>query len=312
MPFDVLVVGRPSCDLVFTGMPTWPTIGRETFAADLTVAAGGSFNVVAALHRLGLRAVMVGVAGDDPWSRFSLNAMRTEGVTTDLVLVLDQPLPSVSVCMAHAGDRGFLTYEAPVASVWDALHDHSLNVLAREDAAYLQCWLTPDLPDFAAAARTRGMRVVVDCGWDESWLTSDEIRLLLPLADLVFMNEPEACAIAGMPDPLAALRWLGRIHPFVVVKRGAEGASALVDGRELHAPTEPVEVVDATGAGDCFNAGFLYGLRRGHEVDTCLALGNICGGLSVTVPGGYAGAPTEAVLLAHAERAGLLPATAAI
>ena len=293
-------------------MPNWPTIGRETFASDLTVAAGGSFNVVAALHRLGLRAAMVGVAGDDPWSRFSLNAMRTEGVSTDLVLELDRPLPSVSVSMAYAGDRGFLTYEAPIAPVWDALRGYTLDVLAREDAAYLQCWLTPNLPDFAAAARAYDMRVVVDCGWDESWLTSDEIRLLLPLADVLFMNEPEACAIAGTPDPLAALRWLGGIHPFVVVKRGADGASALVDGQEHAAPTEPVAVIDATGAGDCFNAGFLYGLHRGHPIETCLALGNICGGLNVTVPGGYAGAPTEAELLAHAERAGLLPATTAI
>jgi len=312
LPYDVLVVGRPSCDLVFTGMPSWPAIGRETFAGDLTVAAGGSFNMVAALHRLGLRTAMVGVAGNDDWSRFSLAAMRAEGVSTDLVVVLDRPLPSVSVCIAHDGDRGFLTHEVSIARVWDVVRDHTLGVVAREDAAYLQCWLTPHLPAFAAAARSRRMRVVVDCGWDEAWLVSAEIRALLPLADIVFTNQPEACAIAGTSDPVAALRWLGQNHPFVVVKRGADGASALVEGREYHAPTEPVDVVDATGAGDCFNAGFLYGLRRGHDIDACLALGNICGGMNATVPGGYAGAPTEPELLARAERAGVLPTRTAV
>ena len=312
MPHDVLVIGRPTCDLVFTGMTSWPAVGRETFADGLTATAGGAFNIVAALNRLGLRAGMVGIVGDDPWSQSCLTAMRAEGVSTEFVFEVDQPLPSVSVCITHAGDRGFLTHEAPIGPDWDAFRDHAVGVVGREDAVYLHCWLTPELPSFAAAARSRGMRVVVDCGWHESWLASDEIRVLLPLADIVFANQPEACAIAGTLDPIAALRWLGRHHPFVVVKRGADGASALVGGLEYHASTGPVEVVDATGAGDCFIAGFLYGLRRGHDVEACLAFGNICGGMSVTVPGGYAGAPAEPELLARAERAGFIPTTTAV
>jgi sugar/nucleoside kinase (ribokinase family) len=127
------------------------------------------------------------------------------------------------------------------------------------------------------------------------------------LTDILFVNEPEACTITGEDDAVAALRALGRSVPFVVVKRGACGASALVEGREYHAPTEPIEVIDATGAGDCFNAGFLYGLHTGRSIEECLRFGNICGGLAVAVPGGYAGAPTEAELLARVGRLGSLP-----
>lgn len=312
MSYDFLVVGRSSCDLVFTGLPAWPTVARETFAQDLVVSAGGSFNVVAALHRLGFRVGMVGLAGNDPWSRLSLAAMAEEGVGTDLMCVLDRPLPSVSVCMTHAGDRGFLTYEAPAAEVWDAFAAHALAVVERERATYLQCCLTPSLPAFAAAAHAHGTRVVVDCGWDEPWLASSELQRLMPLADIVFTNQPEARAITGESDPVAALRRIGRRIPFVVIKRGADGASAMVDGREFHATTEPVAVVDATGAGDCFNVGFLYGLHRGLAIAECLRLGNICGGLSVAVAGGYAGAPTEAELVARAERHGIALATAEV
>jgi sugar/nucleoside kinase (ribokinase family) len=173
-------------------------------------------------------------------------------------------------------------------------------VLHRVSARFLQACLNPDLAAFAHLAHDRGMRVIVDCGWDEPWLTSRQIRTLMPLADIVFANEPEACAIAGVGEPVLALRLLGEIVPFVVVKRGASGASAIVGGREYHAPTETVDVVDATGAGDCFNAGFLYGLIQNRPIADCLRFGNVCGGMAVGVPGGYAGAPTEAELLARA------------
>lgn len=300
--YDVLVVGRPTYDLVFTGLPAWPVVGRETYAGGLVVSAGGAFNGAAALARLGLRVGMIGSVGTDWWSQQGLAAMEAEGVANDLMRVLDRPLPSVSVCMAYDGDRGFLTYEAPTTAVDGACAAHALTVLARERAAFLQCGLTADLAAYARVARARGMRVVVDCGWDEPWLTSHQIRALMPLADVVFANAPEACCIAGDPDPVVALRRLGELAPFVVVKRGAAGSSALVEGREEHAPTEPVEVVDATGAGDCFNACFLYGLHRGYPIADCLRLGNVCGGLNVGVPGGFAGAPTEDQLLAHARQ----------
>ncbi|MGH2561219.1 MAG: carbohydrate kinase family protein [Thermomicrobiales bacterium] len=298
MNYDVLVVGRPSFDLIFTGVPSWPAVGREVFANELTTSAGGTFNVVAALHRLGVRVGMVGSVGNDVWSRQAFAAMGAEGVGTELMQVLDHPLPALSICVSHEEDRGFLTHEYVDPEVGTHCAAHVLNVLRRESALYLQACLNPDLAAFAHLARDREMRVIVDCGWDEPWLTSRQIRTLMPLADIVFANEPEACAIAGVTDPVEAGRCLGEIVPFVVVKRGASGASAVVEGREYHAPTEPVEVVDATGAGDCFNAGFLYGLIHNRSIDDCLRFGNFAGGMSVRVPGGYAGAPTEAELLA--------------
>jgi sugar/nucleoside kinase (ribokinase family) len=305
LTYDVLVIGRPSCDLIITGLPSWPNVGQEIFARGLTVSAGGAFNAVAALHRLALRTGLVSIIGSDPWSQLCLDAILAEGVPTDLLLMLEQPLPSVSVCMTHAGDRGFVTYEPPAEEVGDAFIAHALDVVARECAGYLLCCLTDTLSANAAMARARGMRVLVDCGWNEAWLASEQIRSLMKLADIVFANQPEATVITGEEDPLLAMRRLGELAPFVVMKRGMAGSSAVVEGREYHAPTEPVEVVDATGAGDCFNAGFLYGWHHDLPVESCLRLGNICGGMSVAVPGGYAGAPTEAELLRRAKHCGI-------
>jgi sugar/nucleoside kinase (ribokinase family) len=226
-----------------------------------------------------------------------------EGVSTKLMTVLDRPLPSLSVCMTHAGDRGFLTYDVPHVDPGESCAVNVLLAVEQEEAPFLLCYLTSSVAAYAPIARRRGMTIVADCGWDEAWLTSSEIRTLFPLTDILFANEPEACAITGESNSRAALRALARQVPFVVVKQGPAGASASVNGREYHVPTEPVDVVDATGAGDCFNACFLYGLNAGRAVEECLQLGNICGGLAVRVPGGYAGAPTEKQLMELFSRA---------
>jgi sugar/nucleoside kinase (ribokinase family) len=300
--YDVLVVGRPSVDFIFTGLPTWPVVGREIYARDLAVTAGGSFNIVAALNRLGLRSGMIGSVGNDGWSRQAIDAMTQEGVSTGLMQIRDHPMPLLSVCMTHGDDRGFLTYGPEDEEISGSCTAYALSILKQVEAGYLQCCLNPDLAAYARHARQHDMRVIVDCGWDEPWLTSGQVRTLMPLADIVFANAPEACAIAGEPDPITALHRLGEIIPFIVVKRGAAGASAMVHGREYHQATEPVEVIDATGAGDCFNAGFLYGLIHEQPIDECLRYGNICGGMSVRARGGFTGAPTEAQLLERARK----------
>ena len=302
MRYDVLVVGRPTWDLVFTGLPHWPVIGQEVFASNLTVSPGGTFNGVAALARLGVSVGMIGSVGNDEWSALGLQAMEAEGVSTAHMAVLDQPMPAVSVCMTYGGDRGFLTYEPSDPALAGRCVAHALEMLRTLDAAYIQCCLNTDLAAYARVAHERGVRTVVDCGWDEPWLTSSEIRSLMPRADIVFMNQLEALTITGEADIGRALHCLGRLAPFVVVKRGEQGASAVIEGRVVQVPGIPTEVVDATGAGDCFNAGFLFGLLQGRSVEECLLYGNICGAQAVTKAGGFAGAPTRQELLALAAR----------
>ncbi len=308
MSYDVLVIGRPQTDLIFTGIEAWPAVGRELYASGLMVTVGGTFNVAAALQRLNLTVGMVGEVGNDEWSQRSLAAMKEEGVSTALMSVLDRPLPSLSVCMTHEGDRGFLTYDVPAVEPGLSCSVNVLMAVEREEARFLLCYLGSSVAAYAPNARKRGITVVADCSWDEAWLTSPELKASLALTDVLFANEPEARAITGESDPIAALHVLAESVPFVVVKQGAKGASAIVDGQEYHAATTPVTVVDATGAGDCFNAGFLYGLYHDHPIEDCLRFGNICGGLSVAQPGGYHGAPTEAELLEHAHARSKNPA----
>lgn len=302
MEYDVLVVGRPTWDLVFTGLPNWPVIGQEVYADGLTVSPGGTFNGVAALARLSVNVGMVGSVGNDEWSLLGVQSMEAEGVSTEHIAVLDQPMPALSICMTHGGDRGFVSYEPTDPQLNGRCVAYALKQLQTVNAKYLQACLNPDLAAYAKAAHKRGMKIIVDCGWDEPWLTSRGIRALMRQADIVFMNTLEALTITGESRIDRAMDKLGDLVSFVVVKRGEQGSSAVVHGKQYSAPGLSVDVVDATGAGDCFNAGFMYGLLHERSVEECLLYGNICGASAVQQPGGFAGAPREEALLAMAEK----------
>jgi sugar/nucleoside kinase (ribokinase family) len=305
MTYDLLVVGRPCCDLIFTGLPTWPQPGRESYASDVFMTVGGAFNAAAAASRLGLQVGFIGILGSDRWSEFILEHFAAEGLSTELLRILDRPLPALSVALNCNGDRGFVTHEAETDVVDQELFSYAARVVEATPARHVHVHLVCGLPEIAAAARRRGMSITADAwGW-EPWLCSGEVRAIMPLTDVLLTNEPEAQLLAGTTDTQQALASLAELTPYVVVKRGEAGAVAAVGGQALEAPTHPVDVIDATGAGDCFNAGFIYGWLRGLEPRACLALGNLCGGRAVQALGGYQGCPTEAELLAGADGAGV-------
>jgi sugar/nucleoside kinase (ribokinase family) len=97
--------------------------------------------------------------------------------------------------------------------------------------------------------------------------------------------------MAGTHDVDAALERLAAHCDCVVIRRGAHGAVGIAGGEAHAVPADPVEVVDTTGAGDCFNAGFLAGWLSGLPIEHSLSLGVICGSRSVTQFGGYRGCP---------------------
>ena len=301
MQYDVLVVGRPTCDVIFTGLAKWPEPGRENYASGLNVSAGGAFNFSAAASRLGLRVAFGGLLGNDVWSRFVREQFAGEHVSTEFLHVIDRPLPAVSVALNVDGDRGFVTHEAEGEECDLRLTEHVVEMISGIDARHVHIHLVPWLPRVAEAAAARGMTLSVDAwGW-QPWLESPGIWELACLSDVLLMNDAEAMTMTGAPDPRRALEQLRPLCKCVVIKRGALGAVAVVNGEVLTSPTEPVAVVDATGAGDCFNAGFVYGLLHGLPAGVSLTLGNLCGGSAVKAVGGYAGCPSEETLLEAAQ-----------
>ena len=137
-----------------------------------------------------------------------------------------------------------------------------------------------------AAARELGIKVCSDCQHIEMDLSAPGMVETLRQIDVFLPNETEAKALTGEQDVEAALKSLARYCPTVVIKCGADGAFASDKGRLYHAPALAVEVFDTTGAGDSFNAGFVYGLLHEPDFASALDVAVICGSLAVTGYGG--------------------------
>jgi len=302
--FDLLVAGRPSVDLIFSGLHEWPALGKDIESDGLGVCAGTSFNTPAAANRIGMRVAYVATVGNDPWSRLIRDEFRAEGLAADFLEVEDRPLPGVSVALNLAHDRGFVTHWGSEDAYDTLLTARALDLVERIDARHLHAY-ADEAPELEAAARRRGMTVSLDAWGGPWWSSPRPLAETLARADVLFANQPEIAAMTGEAEPRRALERAAEHCGCVVVKRGAAGAIGLADGLVRAVPADPVTVVDTTGAGDCFNAGFLAGWLGGLPLEESLTLGVICGSRATEDHGGYRGCPREPELRTIAAARGI-------
>jgi sugar/nucleoside kinase (ribokinase family) len=292
----VIIPGDYFCDIIFTGLPGFPALGQEIFSRDVAIVPGGTMNVVVALRRLGVNVGWLGTVGDDFFSRFALDQARAEGLDLSLLLRLNSKQRRVTVSLSYPGDRAFVSYvdESP----GDV--DRVLDALERVTCKHLHfAGLTVDgrIPGLIQTCHAQGIGVSMDCQCQQNTLDSPLVREILSQVDLFMPNAIETQRLTKTDSLEQALDILTGIARYVVVKNGAQGAIAWRDGVYYHAPALPLSsIVDTTGAGDVFNAGFLAAHLRGLDVQQCLRWGNFCGGMSTQGWGGTQTAPTLAQL----------------
>jgi sugar/nucleoside kinase (ribokinase family) len=152
---------------------------------------------------------------------------------------------------------------------------------------FLQKALQPGLPAVFKRARSLGLSTSLDTNFDPSgkWSGFDA---LLAVTNVFLPNETEACSLAGVDTvDLAATILSGKVET-LAVKLGARGALGVSKNQIARAASIPVEVVDTVGAGDSFDAGFIFGYLQGWPLERSLRLATVCGALSTRVAGGTA------------------------
>ena len=290
-PIDVLVLGELNPDLLLTGADLMPRFGQvETLVDHATLTLGSSGAIFAAgTARLGLRTAIAGLVGDDPFGEFVTDRLRALGIGTDAVVMDPSTTTGLTVILSRGNDRAILTHLGAMAEM---SADHlDLALLARTrhvhvTSYFLQRRLQPDLPRLLELAREHGASVSLDTNWDpaESW--ADGVNEVLKNVDTFLPNAAEAMALTQTDTVEQAAARLSRTVPDVVVKRGSRGAYAVCEGEVLDVSALQVNVQDTTGAGDSFDAGYVYAQLSGLPPRDRLRVASVCGALSTRRVGG--------------------------
>ena len=316
--YDLVVLGDCNPDVLVVGDDVTPSFGQtEKLVDGISLVIGGSAAITAvAAARLGLRVALAAAVGADPAGRFMLDQLASEGVDVAAVVVQDDAPTGMTVALSRGGDRAILTALGAVASLTAA--DVPPSLLAEARHVHASSWflledsLGPGLAGLFSAARAEGATTSLDTNWDpaERW-TGEHLLTAIAQADLLLPNEAEALRLSSALSLDEAAGKLTAGGARLVVKLGERGALCVERAEYAEGPARyqvalpPVVPADATGAGDCFNAGLIAGLLDGMDLPRAAALGCAAGALSTAAPGGTAAAPDRDAALRLASTASI-------
>lgn len=285
---DVFVSGTVFMDVIFTGVGELPPPGTEILTSGLGSAPGGIANLAVALSRLGLKTGLAAAFGDDMFGSYLWRTLAEQELVdlSESRRIPGWPTP-VTVSLSDGSDRRMITYREPPPRDPARLLAAPLPVRA----CFSQIGSAP--PPWVTKARARGATVFADVGWDPSGLWSAAVLDRLDAVDVFLPNAVEAMAYTRTTSPEAALAALAGRAPVCVVKAGRNGALGIDSrtGEQAAVSALPVTALDPTGAGDVFNAGFIFSTLAGWPLAQRLTFANLCAGLSVRHHSGSLGAP---------------------
>lgn len=288
--------------------------GRLRHATDVTLSIGGAeSNVAIGLSRLGIPASWVSAVGEDELGELVLHRVRAEGVDTSGVRRIPDRPTGLYLREEVAGALRVYYYRSGSAA--STLAPGALDASVLEGAAFLHLTgitgaLSPQAAEFlswaAATARAAGVRVSYDVNYRsrlwEPAAARTASEALLPHVDVLLVGDEEAAALWGWDEATCLERFPGAGPREVVVKLGARGCAARIDGERLTAPGFPVRQLDPIGAGDAFAAGYLAATLWGRPPEERLRTANAMGAFCVQNLGDYEGLPSRRELAAFLDQ----------
>ena len=261
---------------------------QELYAAmgsAIEVSGGSAANTLAGLAALGAKCAFVGQVADDQLGEVFAHDIRAGGIHFDTAARAgDPPTARCLIFVTPDGQRTMNTFLG--ASQFLPAEALNEDTIASAEVLYLEGYLWD--PEEPRKAMRRAIETARRAGRKVAFTLSDgfviarhgdDFRELIAqgLIDILFANEHELAALTGVEDFHVGIEQLAKSVPVVVVTRSENGAHAIANGEHAHVAAQPVaHVVDTTGAGDLFAAGFLFGHVRGRPLAECLTLGSIC------------------------------------
>lgn len=290
---DAAVLGEVAVDLTLQ-VDALPGAGEFALARSRSRFAGGSAaNVAVALSRLGQRVGFFGAVGDDEDGRFLRRAFELEDVdTTNLIEISGYKTPSCLVVVDRLGDRVILGFPRdPVAT---PVSRFDLEELRGARVIFIGPTHTGMAARLFAASQARDATLAYAPGGLCHCLAPGELQPVLDEADILFVSGPEATALTGVSNPEDAMAQLAGTGPALIVGTLGERGALVVRGEERHrVPAVTVnQVVDTTGAGDAFAAGFIAAYLRGLKPRRAMSVGCAVAASAIQQLGARVGLPS--------------------
>jgi sugar/nucleoside kinase (ribokinase family) len=300
--YDVVVIADLCVDILFTG-DVKPIYGQvEQFINNYELELGGSAAIFASqFSKLGGKVGLLGTAGEDIFGQYIVDRVDRLGITTEYISRTSDFKTAVGLNLSNQEDRAMLTYKGSIDGITSELLKDSLILNNTNHVHIVSYFLLNHLQSFwsseLASLKKGGMKVSLDTNWDpdDCW---ESVIDILHHVDVFIPNEEEALRISKKANVKAAGKWLSQFGGLVVVKCGENGA-IVFEGDSVKNYNVPelllsdMKISDTTGAGDNFDAGFLYAWLKDKPIDVCVNLGLRCGTSSLSKLGGIAGQITQ-------------------
>lgn len=272
----VAAFGKLNIDLLYSGMPRIPDEGEEIYSKDFRVCLGGGLPATMInCSRLGIPAKIGTFLGDDMFSGFARGELDKSGTKYELFESKNFPLNVTSAIITEK-DRTFVSYGG-TETYSDEMLEKIYNCLKGAKVVAMQERLIPVYKQL----KKEGTILVLDTGYSED-MSIEKHRELIEIADYYTPNIDETEKLTGTKDYKEALKILGEHFEKPIVKLGKYGCAGFDGDYFVIDNIDEFKCVDATGAGDAFLAGFIYGLYNDLTFKECILAGNITGGKCVT------------------------------
>jgi sugar/nucleoside kinase (ribokinase family) len=289
--YDVLVVGELNIDLILNKIETFPTIGKEILAEEMTVTLGSSSAIFANnLSILGSKVTYIGKVGKDSFADQVCATLKKSGVDIGNIIRTSEFSTGLTVALNYDNDRAMVTYPGAMQdlNIGD-ITDEALNAASHMhlSSVFLQEGLKPDVIRVFKRAKDLGLSTSFDPQWDPHEKWDVDLKGLLPYVDVFLPNKNELQQFTKCSTIEKALETIKSFCNLVVVKNGEQGAlmwdkTTLVTQKAFLNES----VVDAIGAGDSFNSGFIYKYTNRRPLAECLEFAALTGAINTTGSGG--------------------------
>jgi sugar/nucleoside kinase (ribokinase family) len=288
---DISIAGEVNLDLILYGLEEAIPLDREILASNFEMTLGSSSAILAHnLAVLGSRVGFVTRYGPDAMGDMAMERLAESGADVSRSVCSKGDVKTgVTILLPHGPSRRILTYPGVMFDMTTADLDIDYLASARHfhlSSLFLLKGLHAGLPELLRDLKGRGLTISLDTNDDPENRWDGILREILPLVDVLLPNDDEIRRIAGRDSVEEALDVLATTVPLIAVKRGKQGARVQDGLRRFTVPGIAIDPVDTIGAGDSFNAGFLFAWLNGERPQQCAEAGNICAALSTQKAGG--------------------------